>query len=111
MNEVADTYDLRRSYQFNTRVTATHFNDETGLWHVTTDKGQIVTCKYLITGLGLLSATNTPKFKGIDSFKGQVLHTGAWPEGIDLKGKRVGVIGTGSTGFRSSPRRRRLPGI
>ena len=100
MNEVADTYDLRRSYQFNTRVTATHFNDETGLWHVTTDKGQIVTCKYLITGLGLLSATNTPKFKGIDSFKGQVLHTGAWPEGIDLKGKRVGVIGTGSTGVQ-----------
>lgn len=100
MNEVADTYDLRRSYQFNTRATATHFNDETGLWHVTTDRGQTVTCKYLITGLGLLSATNTPKFRGIDSFKGQILHTGAWPEGIDLKGKRVGVIGTGSTGVQ-----------
>ncbi len=100
MNEVADTYDLRRSYQFNTRVTAAHFDDDTGLWHVTTDKGQTVTAKYLITGLGLLSATNTPKYKGIDSFKGQILHTGNWPEGVDLKGKRVGVIGTGSTGVQ-----------
>ncbi len=98
MNEVAETYDLRRSFEFNTRVTATHFNDATGLWHVTTDKGQTVTAKYLITGLGLLSATNTPKYKGIDTFKGRIMHTGAWPEGIDLKGKRVGVIGTGSTG-------------
>ena len=98
MNEVADTYDLRRSYEFNTRVTAARFNEKTGLWHVTTDKGQTVTAKYLITGLGLLSATNLPTFKGIDSFKGQILHTGAWPEGVDLKGKRVGIIGTGSTG-------------
>lgn len=100
MNEVADHYDLRRSFQFNTKVTATHFNDASGLWHVTTDKGQTVTAKYLITGLGLLSATNTPKFKGIDSFKGKVMHTGAWTEGLDLTGKRVGVIGTASTGVQ-----------
>ncbi|MBA3043447.1 MAG: NAD(P)/FAD-dependent oxidoreductase [Gammaproteobacteria bacterium] len=100
MNEVADHYDLRRSFQFSTKVTSTHFNDVTGLWHVTTDKGQTVTAKYLITGLGLLSATNTPKFKGVDSFKGKVMHTGAWTEGIDLTGKRVGVIGTASTGVQ-----------
>jgi cation diffusion facilitator CzcD-associated flavoprotein CzcO len=100
MNEVADHYDLRRSFQFSTKVTSTHFNDVTGLWHVTTDKGQTVTAKYLITGLGLLSATNTPKFKGVDSFKGKVMHTAAWTEGIDLTGKRVGVIGTASTGVQ-----------
>ena len=100
MDEVAQTYDLRRSYQFDTRVTAAHFDEGAGLWRVTTDKGQTVTAKYLVTGLGLLSATNLPRFKGIDSFKGQILHTGAWPEGIDLRGKRVGVIGTGSTGVQ-----------
>ncbi|MGF3021888.1 flavin-containing monooxygenase [Methylobacterium aquaticum] len=100
MNEVADHFDLRRSYQFNTKITSTHFNDTTGLWQVTTDKGQTFTAKYLITGLGLLSATNTPKFKGIDSFKGKVMHTGAWTEGVDLTGKRVGVIGTASTGVQ-----------
>ena len=100
MNEVADHLDLRRSYEFNTKVTAAHFDEATGLWKVTTDKGQSVTAKYLITGLGLLSATNLPKFKGIETFRGKILHTGAWPEGVDLTGKRVGVIGTGSTGVQ-----------
>ena len=100
MNEVADHYDLRRSYQFGTKVTATHFDDATGLWRVTTDKGQTVTAKYLITGLGLLSAVNKPNFKGIDSFKGQIMHTGAWAQDANLEGKRVGVIGTGSTGVQ-----------
>ncbi|WP_298279914.1 NAD(P)/FAD-dependent oxidoreductase [uncultured Bradyrhizobium sp.] len=100
MNEVADHLDLRRSYEFNTKVTAAHFDEATGLWKVTTDKGPSVTAKYLITGLGLLSATNLPKFKGIETFRGKILHTGAWPEGVDLTGKRVGVIGTGSTGVQ-----------
>ncbi len=100
LNEFVDRYDIRRSYQFNTKVTSTRFDETTGLWHVTTDKGQTITAKYLITGLGLLSATNTPKFKGVDSFKGKICHTGAWPEGVDLRGKRVGVVGTGSTGVQ-----------
>lgn len=100
MNEVADHYDLRRSFQFGTKVTATHFDDAMGLWKVTTDKGQTVTAKYLITGLGLLSAVNKPNFKGIDSFKGQIMHTGAWAQDANLEGKRVGVIGTGSTGVQ-----------
>ncbi|MDM5339084.1 NAD(P)/FAD-dependent oxidoreductase [Fictibacillus enclensis] len=100
-NHVADRYDLRRSYQFDTKITATRFDEGTNLWHVTTDKGETVTARYLITGLGLLSATNVPNFKGRDTFKGEQYHTAAWPkEGIDLKGKRVGVIGTGSTGVQ-----------
>ncbi len=100
INDVADHLDLRRSYEFNTKVLAAHFDEATALWKVTTDKGQTVTAKYLITGLGLLSATNLPKFKGIETYKGKVLHTGAWPEGVDLAGKRVGIIGTGSTGVQ-----------
>ncbi len=100
LNEVADRYDLRRSYQFSTKVTATRFDEAAGLWHVTTDKGQTITAKYLITGLGLLSAVNTPPFKGVDTFAGKIYHTAAWPEGVDLRGKRVGIIGTGSTGVQ-----------
>jgi cyclohexanone monooxygenase len=101
MSDVADRFDLRRSYQFNTKVTATYFNEETNLWEVTTDKGETVTAKYLVTGLGLLSATNIPKFKGRETFKGEQYHTARWPSsGVDLKGKRVGVIGTGSTGVQ-----------
>ncbi len=96
----ADRYDLRRSYQFGTKVTAARFDEKDCLWHVTTDKGCTITSKYLVTGLGLLSATNRPAFKGIDGFKGLTYHTGAWPQGVDLSGKRVGVIGTGSTGVQ-----------
>jgi cation diffusion facilitator CzcD-associated flavoprotein CzcO len=98
---VADRFDLRRSYQFRTKVTAAHFNEETNLWEIMTDRGNQVTAKFLVTGLGLLSATNVPNFKGRETFKGEQYHTGAWPEsGVDLKGKRVGVIGTGSTGVQ-----------
>jgi len=98
LGEVADRFDLRRSYQFETWLESARFDEETNLWHVTTDKGGTVTARNLVTGLGLLSATNTPDFKGIDDFQGQLIHTGRWPQGIDLTGKRVGVIGTGSTG-------------
>lgn len=100
LNDFADKYDLRRSYRFNTKVTATHFHEKTGLWRVTTDRGETLTAKYLVTGLGLLSATNKPAFEGVDGYRGQIFHTGAWPEGVDLSGKRVGVIGTGSTGVQ-----------
>ena len=100
LNGFADKYDLRRTYRFNTKVTATHFDERTGLWRVATDRGEQVTAKYLVTGLGLLSATNKPAFQGVDSYRGQIFHTGAWPEGVELSGKRVGVIGNGSTGVQ-----------
>jgi len=100
LNKVADRFDLRRSYQFNTKVTSTYFNEENNYWEVTTDKGETVTAKFLITGLGLLSATNVPNFKGLETFKGEQYHTARWPQDVDLKGKRVGIIGTGSTGVQ-----------
>ena len=80
LNKVADRFDLRRSYQFNTKVTSTYFNEENNYWEVTTDKGETVTAKFLITGLGLLSATNVPNFKGIETFKGEQYHTARWPK-------------------------------
>ena len=100
LDQFVTRHDLRRSYAFNTRVTAARFDDESGLWQVTTDQGRHLTTKYLVTGLGLLSATNTPPFAGVERFQGRIIHTGAWPEGVDLTGKRVGVIGTGSTGVQ-----------
>lgn len=100
LNKVADRFELRRNIKFNTEVKGMHFNDATNLWEVETDKGDHVTAKYLVTAVGLLSQTNIPNIKGRDTFKGQFLHTGAWPQGVDLKGKRVGIIGTGSTGVQ-----------
>lgn len=100
LNSVADRFGLRSSFQFNTKVVSARFDEATGLWMVKTDKGETVSAKYLVTGLGLLSAINKPPFSGIDDFKGELYHTGAWPEGVDLAGKRVGIIGTGSTGIQ-----------
>ena len=104
LSHVADRFDLRRDIQFNTRVTAARFNEATNRWEIETDQGDHVTAQFLITGIGCLSAGQVPDIKGLDTFEGDWYHTGAWPhEGVDLKGKRVGVIGTGSSGVQSIP--------
>jgi cation diffusion facilitator CzcD-associated flavoprotein CzcO len=104
LNHVADRFDLRRNIQFNTRVTAARFRESDNRWEIETDQGDKVTAQYLITGIGCLSAGQVPEIKGRDTFQGQWYHTGAWPhEGVDLTGKRVGVIGTGSSGVQSIP--------
>jgi cation diffusion facilitator CzcD-associated flavoprotein CzcO len=103
-NHVADRFDLRTDIVFNTRVTGAVFNDADCTWTVSTSNGATATCRFLITAVGCLSSTNMPKFVGQDSFKGPQFHTGAWPhEGVDFTGKRVGVIGTGSSGIQSIP--------
>ena len=104
LNHVADRFDLRRSFDFNTSVVAAHYDEAGRRWEVTTDKGETVTAQFLITGIGCLSAGQVPDIKGRELFKGESYHTGSWPhEGVDLAGKRVGVIGTGSSGIQSIP--------
>ena len=104
LNHVADRFDLRRNIKFNTRVTAAHFNEATNRWDIETDQGDRVTAKFLITGIGCLSSGQIPNIAGRDTFQGASYHTGAWPhEGVDFTGKRVGVIGTGSSGVQSIP--------
>jgi cation diffusion facilitator CzcD-associated flavoprotein CzcO len=105
LNYVADTLDLRKDIQFNTRITSAHFDEQSKRWKITTDDGSSVTAKYFITGLGTLSASNVPKIKGLESFEGEWHHTGRWPdEQVDFKGKKVGVIGTGSSGIQVIPK-------
>lgn len=71
---------------------------------MTTDAGDSVTARYLITGVGALSVPNTPPFEGIDSFQGETYHTGHWPhEKVDFTGKRVGIIGTGASAVQAVP--------
>ncbi|KPH01508.1 cyclohexanone monooxygenase [Pseudomonas sp. RIT-PI-q] len=104
LNHVADRFDLRRDIQFKTRVTSAHYDQKSKRWLVQTDDGKTVSAKYFISGVGCLSSSNTPKFKGLDSFQGECFHTGSWPhEPVDFKGKRVGVIGTGSSGIQAIP--------
>ena len=104
LNFVADRFDLKRDISFNTRVTAAHYNETTNRWHVRTEHGESFIVKFLVTAVGCLSTANVPKFPGLESFKGTWYHTGEWPhEGVDFTGKRVGMIGTGSTGIQAAP--------
>ena len=80
------------------------YDDRANRWRVATETGQSLVAKYLITAVGCLSTANVPKIPGLDSFKGQWFHTGQWPhDGVDFTGKRVGQIGTGSTGIQAAP--------
>ena len=104
LNHVADRFDIRRNIKFETRVTGAHWDDATSRWTVTTDQGDEVRARYLVTAVGCLSSGQVPKIPGLDSFQGDWYHTGGWPhDGVDFTGKRVGVIGTGSSGVQSIP--------
>jgi cation diffusion facilitator CzcD-associated flavoprotein CzcO len=104
LNHVADRFELRRNIKFNTRVTAAHYDEAANRWTVETDHGDVVRAKFVITGVGCLSSGQIPNISGRESFRGESYHTGSWPhEGVDFTGKRVGVIGTGSSGIQSIP--------
>lgn len=101
---VAERFDLKKDIQFDTWIEGLHFDDSTNRWNLTTEKGQKISAQFVVTAVGCLSARNTPDFPGLDSFQGDWYHTGAWPhEGVDFTGKRVGLIGTGSTGIQATP--------
>lgn len=101
LNYVADKFDLRRAIEFGVRVVRAVFDDEQNTWTVTLDDGRRFTGRVLLTAMGHLSTPTTPNIEGIDSFGGPAIHTYHWPEeGIELEGKRVGVIGTGATGVQ-----------
>ena len=104
LNFVADRFDLKRSIRFNTRVVAASYHEQSNRWHVRTEDGETRVVKLLITAVGCLSAANVPKFPGLEDFAGDWYHTGQWPhDGVDFTGKRVGMIGTGSTGIQAAP--------
>jgi cyclohexanone monooxygenase len=103
LEHVADRFDLRRDIELATRVLSAHFDEPTARWTVETERGS-VSARFCIMATGCLSAANLPGFPGIDRFEGATYHTGRWPhEGVDLSGRRVGVIGTGSSAIQSIP--------
>jgi len=104
LNFVAERLDLERDIRLGIRVAAAHYDDKANRWHVTTDAGEKLSAKFLIAAVGCLSTANVPKIPGLDQFKGQWYHTGLWPhDGVDFTGKRVGLVGTGSTGIQAAP--------
>ncbi len=104
IEHVAERFDLTRDIQFDTRVEAATFNEDTGEWMVETDRGQTLHARYFIMGVGCLSAPIKPTFEGEADFTGETYQTSIWPkEPVDFKGKRVGIIGVGSSAIQAGP--------
>ena len=104
LNFVADRLDLRRDIRFDTDVVAMTFDEEAEEWAVETAAGEVLVAPFVVAASGILSVPLEPDFPGMDAFAGASLYTSRWPKGgFDLTGKRVGVIGTGSTGVQLIP--------
>ena len=103
-NHVADRFDLRPSIEFETEVKSAIFDEAAGRWQVSTDRGETVSARHVVMATGCLSSPRAPDIPGLERFAGPVYHTGDWPhEPVDFSGKRVAVIGTGSSGIQSIP--------
>ena len=92
-------WGLRERVILDTAMSHATFDERSGMWNIVTTSGNF-RCRFLITALGLLSKQNVPDFPGIGSFEGRVVHTASWPDDLDIAGKRIGVIGNGSTGVQ-----------
>jgi len=101
---VADRHNLRSDIQFNTRIAGATYADANNVWTVKTEGDEIFTCTYLVAATGCVSAPLDPDFKGLKEFGGETYHTGKWPHHeVGFSGKRVAVIGTGSSGLQCIP--------
>ena len=101
---VAERFDLRSDITFNTRVERMIYDETGAKWKVTLDSGETIAARFVVAATGCLSVPSTPKISGADNFSGPIYHTGRWPhEPVDFTGKRVAVIGTGSSGIQSIP--------
>lgn len=101
---VADRFDLRPFIRFDTRVLEAVFDEATVRWTVRTDCGDMIRARYAVMATGNLSQPHMPKIPGIESFTGDIYFTATWPdEPVDFSGKRVGIVGTGSSGIQAIP--------
>ena len=106
MQDVVDHFNLRQYFRLSHEVVGARFDPKLAKWTVSIKNGQGIledTCDFLINGSGLLNHWRWPAIKGLHDFKGTLLHTASWPEGVDLKGKRVGLIGIGSSAIQVLP--------
>ncbi len=104
LSRLRDRYDLRRDIRFGTKVNAAAWDEATERWQLSTSLGANVSCRFYIMATGCLSAPKPPEVEGVKNFKGEIYFTSRWPHhGVDLRGKRVAVIGTGSSAIQAIP--------
>lgn len=104
LNFVADRLDLRKDIRLSTRVNKAVYDEDANTWTVHLGDGSVLTTTYLVSGMGVLSQAIFPAIDGIDTFQGEKYHSSTWPrDGVDLTGKRVGIIGLGASGIQMVP--------
>jgi cation diffusion facilitator CzcD-associated flavoprotein CzcO len=104
LNHVVDRFDLRRHMRFRTRVTSAVYDEPSGTWTVGADDGTELRARFVVAATGVLSVPFIPDVPGHEDFQGQSHHTGLWPSTpVDVAGKRVAVVGTGSSGVQVIP--------
>ena len=104
LEHVAERFDLTRDIRFNTKVKAATYDNDAGHWTVQAEDGSRYQSRFVAMATGCLSTSSIPNLPGLADFKGPVLHTGRWPhEAQDFSGKRVAVIGTGSSAIQAIP--------
>jgi cyclohexanone monooxygenase len=105
LEHVADRFDLRADIRFDTTVRSARFAEERDAWEVQTDDGATCTARFVVLAVGNLSAVKRPEVRGLERFEGEWVHSARWPrEGVALAGRRVALVGTGSTGIQLLPR-------
>lgn len=97
---IADKFDLRQYMRFGVTVQRADFDEDETLWRLSLDDGSELTCRYLCLAVGLLSVPTLPRYDGVEDFGGRSFHTYDYPADVDLRDKRVGVIGTGATAIQ-----------
>ncbi|MSX22457.1 MAG: NAD(P)-binding protein, partial [Actinobacteria bacterium] len=101
---ISERYDLRKDIEFTTKVESAKWDDKTERWTIHTSTGDTITAKYYVMASGTLSVPKDVDIEGKNRFKGATYLTSRWPhEGVDFTGKRVAVIGTGSSAIQSIP--------
>lgn len=97
---VADKFHLREHMQLGVTVLRADFDEQRSIWSLQLDDGRVLTCRFMVMAVGLLSVPTLPRYEGVEDFTGESFHTYDYPEGVELAGKRVGVIGTGATAIQ-----------
>ena len=103
LEETASYYNIYPNIKFNTKVKTCLWNEKTKTYTVTTHSGEEIVANFVISGGGALHTPSIPKFEGTEKFKGPTFHTAQWPEGTDVKNKRVAIIGTGASAVQVVP--------
>ena len=98
-----DKYGVRDRIRLNTRVVGADFDEDANVWRIATAGGETITARFVIGATGVFSQPKPPAIDGVDVFAGETMHTARWNHDVDLRGKRVAVIGTGASAIQVIP--------